>query len=88
MSGSGGGRGAREAKRSGAAPPEVWNRLGTRVLPKPRSGDDLSVGIELSVRVGSLLAGNMGADLRQILEDLGLSDQVRVESLRNPEVPD
>lgn len=38
---------------AGTVPPEVWNRLGTRVLPKLRSGDDLSVGIELSVTVDS-----------------------------------
>ena len=38
-------------KLSGTVPPEVWNRLGTRILPKLRSGDGLSVGIEFSVSV-------------------------------------
>ena len=37
-------------------PPEGWNRLGTKILPKLRSGDDLSVGIEFSVSVGSAFA--------------------------------
>ncbi len=60
-------------------PPEVWNRLGTKVLPKLRSGDDLSVGIEFTVSVGSAFAKNMETELRQILNDLGLGDRVRVE---------
>ena len=64
---------------SGTVPPEVWNRLGTKVLPKLRSGDDLSVGIDFSVSVGSGFAQNMEAELQQILDDLGLSDRVRVE---------
>ena len=64
---------------AGTVPPEVWNRLGTKVLPKLRSGDDLSVGIEFSVSVGSQFAQNMVVELQQILDDLGLGDQVRVE---------
>jgi len=49
------------------------------VLPKLRSGDDLSVGIEFSVSVGSAFAKNMETELQQILNDLGLGDRVRVE---------
>ena len=64
---------------AGTVPPEVWNRLGTKLLPKLRSGDDLSVGIELSVSVDSQFAQNLGTELKQILEDLNLGDRVRVE---------
>ena len=64
---------------AGTVPPEVWNRLGTRLLPKLRSGDDLSVGIELSVSVDSQFAQSLGAELKQILDDLNLGDRVRVE---------
>ena len=49
------------------------------MLPKLRSGDDLSVGIEFSVSVSSQFAQNMETDLHQILDDLGLGDRVRVE---------
>ena len=63
----------------GTVPPELWNRVGIKVLPKLRSGDDLNVGIELSVSVGSQFAKNMEAELMQILDDLGLSDRVRLE---------
>ena len=64
---------------SGAVPPEAWNRFGTRVLPKLRSGDDLSMKVECSVRVQAMVAGGMETDLQQILDDLGLGGQVRVE---------
>ena len=63
----------------GTVPPEVWNRLGTKVLPKLRSGDDLSVGVNFSVSIGSASAKNMETELQQILNDLGLGDRVRVE---------
>ena len=73
---------------AGTVPPEVWNRLGTRILPKLRSGDDLSVGIELLVSIGSDLAGNMEAELQQILDDLGLGNRVRVERVQTPATAD
>ena len=66
---------------AGAVPPEVWNRLGTKILPKLRSGDDLRVGIELSVSVDSQFARNMEMELKQILDDLELGDGVRIERL-------
>ena len=53
--------------------------LGTKMLPKLRAGDDLSVGIKFSVSVSSQLAQNMETDLQQILDELGLGDRVRVE---------
>ena len=64
---------------SGTVPPEVWNRLGTRLLPKLRSGDDLSVGIDFCVSVGLASARNLEEELQQILDDLRLGDRVRVE---------
>jgi hypothetical protein len=64
---------------SGDIPPEIWNRLGTKILPKLRSGTDLKVGISFSVTVDSEVARNMESELRQILEDLGLADKVRID---------
>ena len=64
---------------AGTVPPEVWNRIGTKVLPKLRSGDDISISIDFSVSVVSQLAQNMEAELQQILVDLGLSDRVRID---------
>ena len=55
----------------GTVPPEVWNRLGTRILPKLRSGEDLSVGVEFSVSVDAGQAQGFQLDLIQALDDLG-----------------
>jgi len=63
----------------GTVPPEVWNRLGTKILPKLRSGSDLKVGVDFSVTVSSANAGILAAELRQALRELGLEDAVRVE---------
>ena len=64
---------------AGSVPPEVWNRIG-KLLPKLRSGKDLSLGIDLSVTVGTPLAPDLEDDLRQTLADLGLSDRVRIQT--------
>ena len=63
----------------GTVPSEAWNRLGTKILPKLRSGDDLSVGVEFSVSVDVAVAQSLQAELRQALAELGLGDQVQVE---------
>ena len=62
----------------GAVPPETWNRLGTKVLPRLRSGDGLAIDVDLSVRFGAEAAERMEAELERILEELGLGDRVRI----------
>jgi len=74
------GAGTRTFRISGDVPPEIWNRLGTKVLPKLRGGSDLKIGINFSVTVESGVAQSFQADLKQILDDLGLVDRVRVET--------
>ena len=69
---------------TGMVPPEVWNRLGTKLLPKLRSGEDLCVGIEFTVCVRAQFAETMETELRQALDDLDLKDQVRVERAQPP----
>jgi hypothetical protein len=63
---------------TGNIPPEVWNRLGTRILPKLRSGSELRVGVDFSVTVNAATAGALVSELRQMLEELGL-ESVSVE---------
>lgn len=63
----------------GNVPPEIWNRLGTKILPKLRSGSDLKIGIEFSVTLVQEMSKGFESDLKQILEDLGLSGKVRIE---------
>ena len=63
----------------GTVPPEVWNRLGTKILPKLRSGSDLRIDLEFMVTVRADTAGSLAAELQQILQELGLGEAVRIE---------
>lgn len=71
--------GVRTLHLTGNVPPEVWNRLGTRILPKLRTGSDLKVAIDFSVNLPSDVAPVLEDELRQILQELGLAAAVRVE---------
>lgn len=59
--------------------PEVWNRIGIKLLPKLRSGSDLKIGVDFSVTIDAAVARSMEAELRQALADLGLTDRLHLE---------
>ena len=69
----------RTIRLRGDVPPETWNRLGTKLLPKLRSGANLKIGIEFSVTVEGRMARGLVDELKQILTDLGLSEKVKIE---------
>lgn len=69
----------RTIRVSGSVPPEVWNRLGTKLIPKLRGGTELKVGVEFVVAVKKDGAAAMVSDLQQILDDLGVAPGVKVE---------
>ncbi len=73
------GKKAETLELRGTVPPEVWNRLGTKVLPKLRNGSELEVRIHLSVRVEAAVAESTEAELKQTLSDLQLEGRVVVE---------
>lgn len=60
-------------------PPELWNRLGSKLIPKLRSGDRLTVGVHLTVEVAQPAAESLQADVQQILSDLNLAGQVTIQ---------
>ena len=62
-----------------SVPAEVWNRLGTKIIPKLCTGAELKIGLEFSVAVSSDAANGLATELRQILQELGLAEAVRVE---------
>jgi hypothetical protein len=64
---------------TGSLPPEVWNRVGTRLIPKLRSGANLQVNVEFSVLVPGDQATALVSELQQILGDLGLTEKLRIE---------
>lgn len=69
----------RTLRLSGTVPPEVWNRLGTRILPKLRAGSDLRIGVDFSVTVSADAGAALETELHQILQELGLASAVRIE---------
>lgn len=63
----------------GSIPPEIWNRLGTKLIPKLRSGSELTAQVSFSVTLDGKSVASFESELRQILEDLGLAEKIRVE---------
>jgi hypothetical protein len=64
----------------GTVPPELWNRLGTKLIPKLRSSPDLKLGVDVSVTVDAGSARNLEAELRQAIEDLDLGSRISIEA--------
>lgn len=64
---------------SGEVPPEIWNRIGIKVIPKLRSGSDLQVNVSFTVTVDEQHARNFQAELEQTLADLNLSERIKIE---------
>ena len=53
----------------------MWNRLGTKLIPKLRSGTELKAEVSFSVSLDGKAVASFESELRQILEDLGLGRQ-------------
>jgi hypothetical protein len=64
---------------AGSLPAELWNRFGTRILPKLRSGEGLKITVDLSATFESTGSNEVKSDLRQVLTDLGLDGSFIVE---------
>jgi hypothetical protein len=76
--------GTRTIRVSGNIPSEMWNRLGTKLIPKLKPAGDLRVGLEFSVTVPSETVPNLQNELKQILDDLRVSETVRIEVIDSP----
>jgi hypothetical protein len=63
----------------GTIPPEMWNRLGTKLIPKLRSGSELKAEVSFSVSLDANASGSFESELRQILEDLGIQNRIIIE---------
>ena len=64
---------------SGAIPPEVWNRLGTKIIPKLKSGSGFKVSVDFSVTLDSGISKDLESELIQAIQDLGLEGQLKIE---------
>jgi hypothetical protein len=54
-------------------------RLGTKIIPKLKSGSDLKIGVDFSVTINVESVRSIESELRQILEDLGLGGKIKIE---------
>jgi hypothetical protein len=62
----------------GDVPFESWNRLGSRLIPKLRSGSSLKLTVNAVAEVDARAAGPLIVEIRQVLADLGLTDTLKV----------
>jgi hypothetical protein len=69
----------RTLRVSGNVPPEVWNRLGTRLIPKLKAGSDLQLLLNAKLTVEAGGAPSLKKELEQAIADLGLSDRLGVD---------
>ena len=72
--------GARTLLLTGSIPPESWNKVGTRLIPKLRSANQLSLGVTFSLEADPAEATHLLRELQQILADLNLTDKIKIES--------
>ena len=63
---------------SGDVPPEQWNRLGTRLLPKLRIAGEVFASITLRCERDAAANSDLLADLQRTLQDLGLADHLTI----------
>jgi hypothetical protein len=63
---------------SGSIPPELWNRLGTKLIPKLRSGTGLRIGLDFTLDIPSDQLATFQSELRQALQDLNLGESVTI----------
>ncbi len=64
---------------SGEVPPEVWNRIGIKVIPKLRSGSDLQINVSFTVAIDEQQVHDFQTELKQILTDLDLYARIKIE---------
>ena len=69
----------RTFRLAGTIPSEVWNRLGTKLISKLRSVADLRVGVNFSVTFSAEAAKTVETEIRQVLQDLGLENAIKIE---------
>ena len=63
---------------TGKIPPDTWNRIGLKIIPRIRSGNDLQINVAISFSVDKNLVQGLESELNQIIDDVGLSDGLKV----------
>jgi hypothetical protein len=66
----------------GLVPPELWNRFGSKIIPKLRSANQLQAQVELMAEVEGAALASLEMEIQQILSDLDLGGKVVAEKDR------
>lgn len=66
----------------GSIPPELWNRLGTKLIPKLKGVGEVDVGVSFSVVLSGESAVRVRADIERIFEELGIGSTLRVDVMK------
>lgn len=69
----------RTLRVAGTLPHESWNRLGTKIIPKLRGGTELTIDVTFTTRVDGAAAQDLTNEVKQILNDLNLSDSFTID---------
>jgi hypothetical protein len=64
---------------TGAVPPELWNKVGIRLIPKLRSNAQPILGVNFSLEVDAGQSANALREIRQALVDLELTGKISIE---------
>jgi hypothetical protein len=65
---------------SGAIPPELWNKVGIRIIPKLRSAQvEPHLGVHFALEIKGEEAARLLLELQRAVSDLGLADQIKLE---------
>ncbi len=67
---------------TGGLPFEIWNRFGSKILPKIKSAEDFSIGISITLSGSAKDLSRLNQEISQALADLGLSEQVKITSFK------
>jgi hypothetical protein len=62
----------------GDVPPEQWNRLGTKLLPRLRAAGRVAASITLCCEIETAATTELTAELERTLQDLGLADRLQI----------
>jgi hypothetical protein len=64
---------------SGAIPPELWNKVGIRLIPKLRSNAQPTLEVNFALELDSAQARNLISEIKQALADLDLTEKIKIQ---------
>src|SRR5712692_11099784 len=73
--------GKKTLRITGTIPPEIWNRLGTKLLPKLKAGSELRIGLDFTLGLDTDAAATLQLELKQIFADLNLAERLQVKAM-------